>query len=105
MDTNMNNTKWYEIGHMFWDIECSEDILIEWDVKFVGYDYVENYEWTWSHFGPDMVDHKQIEWLKIRLTPQNKKRVVDVLRAVHVPGKVTENEAVVYGYRTDAEYI
>ena len=41
----MNNTKWNEIGHKFWDIECSEDILIEWDVKFINYDYVENYEW------------------------------------------------------------
>ena len=40
----MNKTKWNEIGHKFWDIECSEDILIEWDVKYINYDYVENYE-------------------------------------------------------------
>ena len=101
----MNNTKWNEIGHKFWDIECSEDILIEWDVKFINYDYVENYEWTWSHFGSDMVDHKQIEWLKIRLTPENRTRVIEVLRAVHVPGEVTEDAVLVYGYRTDMDYI
>ena len=101
----MNNTKWNEIGHKFWDIECSEDILIEWDVKFINYDYVENYEWTWSHFGSDMVDHKQIEWLKIRLTPENRTRVIEVLKAVHVPGEVTEDAVFVYGYRTDVDYI
>ena len=101
----MNNTKWSEIGHKFWDIECSEDILIEWDVKLINYDYVEYYEDTWSHFGPDMVDHKEIEWLKIRLTPENKERVIEVLKVVHVPGEVTEDAAFVYGYRTDVDYI
>ena len=25
----MNNTKWNEIGHKFWDIECNEDILVD----------------------------------------------------------------------------
>jgi hypothetical protein len=52
-----------------------------------------------------MVDHKQIEWLKIRLTHENRKRVIEVLKAVHVPGEVTEDIAIVYGYRTDVDYI
>lgn len=101
----MNNTKWNEIGQIFWDIENNEDITIEWDIKSVGYDYVENFECTWSHFGPDMVKHKNIEWLKIRLTPQNRERVISVLKAIHVPGEITDNEAIVYGYRTDVDYI
>lgn len=102
----MNNTKWREIGRKFWDIECNEDILIEWDIKFLDYDHVENYvDETWSHFGPDMVDYKQLEWLKIRLTPENRQRVIEVLKAVHVPGEVTEDVATVYGYRTDVDYI
>ena len=101
----MNSTKWNEISHKFWDIERNENILVEWDVKFINYDYVENYERTWSHFGSDMVDHTQIEWLKIRLTPENRTRVIEVLKAVHAPGEVTEDAAFVYGYRTDVDYI
>lgn len=105
----MNNTKWTEIFKAFYyDVECSEDpnlskMHIQWETKSTnGYIYKDS---TWTHFGIGMEHNKDIEWLKIYLTPQNRKIVLDILRQIHVPGEVTENEAIIYGYRTDVDYI
>lgn len=48
---------------------------------------------------------KDIEWLKIDLTPENRKTVLDILKRIHVPGEVFEDCVFVYGYRTDVDYI
>ena len=105
----MNNTKWIEIFKAFYyDVECSEDptlskIHIQWETKSTsGYIYNDS---TWTHFGVSMEDNKEIEWLKIYLTPKNKQIVLDILRKIHVPGEVTEDAVFVYGYRTDVDYI
>ncbi len=104
----MNNTKWIEIFKKFYyDIECSEDenirsIQIRWETRSLdGYLYRDS---TWTHFclGDDL---KHIDWLKIYLTPQNKKIVLDVLRNIHVPGEVFKDCVYVYGYRKDVDYI
>lgn len=105
----MNDTKWIEIFKAFYyGIECSDDPVLAnmeilWETKSVGgYIYSDT---TWTHFGVGIEKNKDIEWLKIYLTPQNKKTVLDILRKIHVPGEVTEHEAIVYGYRTDVDYI
>ena len=105
----MNNTKWTEIFKAFYyDIECSEDqklskIPIQWTTKAInGYIYSDN---TWTHFGMDMESSKEIEWLKIDLTSENRKIVLDILKRIHVPGEVFDDCVYVYGYRTDVDYI
>ena len=60
---------------------------------------------TWTHFGVGMEHSKEIEWLKIDLTAENRKIVLDILRTIHVPGEVFDNCVYVYGYRTDVDYI
>ena len=52
-----------------------------------------------------MEDSKEIDWLRITLTPENREFVLKNLRAIHVPGEVVGDSAYVYGYRTDVEYI
>ena len=105
----MNNTKWTEIFKAFYyDIECSEDpklstMLIHWTTKSTnGYIYNDS---TWTHFGVDMEHSKEIEWLKIDLTAENRRIVLDILRKIHVPGEVFDDCVYVYGYRTDVDYI
>ena len=105
----MNNTKWTEIFKAFYyDIECSENpmlskMLIHWTTKSTnGYIYNDS---TWTHFGVDMENSKEIEWLKIDLTAENRKIVLDILRKIHVPGEVLDDCVYIYGYRTDVDYI
>ena len=48
---------------------------------------------------------KEIDWLRIQLTPENKQVVLGILRSIHVPGEVFEDSVYVYGYRTDVGYV
>lgn len=103
----MNNTKWNKIFNAFYhNIECSNDpkisgVTIQWTTKSTnGQVYTDT---TWTHFYSN--SYVDIEWLKIDLTPENRKTVIDILHQIHVPGEVTETEAIVYGYRTDVDYI
>lgn len=105
----MNNTKWTEIFKAFYyDIENADDpalseIPVQWTTKSTnGYVYSDS---TWTHFGVGMEESKEIEWLKIDLTPQNRKIVLDILRKIHVPGEVFDDCVYVYGYRTNVDYI
>ena len=104
----MNNTKWTEIFKAFYyDIECSEDpklskMLIHWTTKSTN-GYIDN-DSTWTHFN-GLGQSRKIEWLKIDLTAENRKIVLDILRKIHVPGEVFEDCVYVYGYRTDVDYI
>jgi hypothetical protein len=52
-----------------------------------------------------MEQSKEIEWLKIDLTAENRETVMDILRKIHVPGEVFDNCVYVYGYRMDVDYI
>lgn len=105
----MNHTKWTEIFKAFYyDIECSEDpklsgMLIHWTTGSTnGFVYNDS---TWTHFGSNCMGTKDIEWLKIDLTPENRRIVLDILKRIHVPGEVLEDCVYVYGYRTDVDYI
>ena len=105
----MNNTKWGEIWKAFYyGIERSDDpelshMAVHWCTKSVtGFLYSDS---TWTHFAADPADYKEIEWLRIVLTPQNREIVLDILRRIHVPGEVLDNCVYIYGYRTDVDYI
>ena len=105
----MNNTKWREIFEAFYyGIECAEDealcrLPVHWATKSLdGYIYNDS---TWTHFGCGTDDNKDIEWLRIDLTAENRAIVLDIFRKIHVPGEVLEDCVFVYGYRTDVDYI
>lgn len=78
----MNDTKWTEIFQAFYyGIECSDDpalsdMLVRWTTRSVdGYVYSDS---TWTHFGCSREDYKKIDWLKIDLTSENRKIVLDI---------------------------
>ena len=105
----MNDTKWKEIFKAFYyGIECSadaalSDLKILWTTKSVAGDIYNDS--TWTHFGCTVESFKEIEWLRINLTPENRQVVLDILKEIHVPGEIKDNAVYVYGYRTDVEYI
>ncbi len=105
----MNNTKWTEIFQAFYySIELSSDkelsgLQVLWTTKSLdGFIYSDS---TWTHFGCSMESAKEIDWLRIKLTPQNRQIVLDILSRIHVPGEVFDDFVYVYGYRTDVDYI
>ena len=105
----MNKTKWTEIFRAFYyGVECSPDPVLSnlqvfWTTKSTDGSIYSDY--TWTHFGCSMENFKEIEWLKITLTPENRQIVLDILKQIHVPGEVFESAVYVYGYRTDVDYI
>lgn len=105
----MNDTKWIEIFKAFYyEVECSEDsrlskLRIPWATKTTG-GFLYS-DCTWTHFGVGMEHSKEIEWLKIDLSPENRSVVLDILRRIYVPGEVLDDCVFVYGYRTDVDYI
>ena len=100
----MNDTKWTEIFKAFYyGAELVGGPAVPWTTKSLDGDiYRDN---TWTHFGVGMERSKEIDWLKIELTPQNRDFVLDALRKIHVPGEVREDCVFVYGYRADVDYI
>lgn len=76
---------------------------VRWTTKLIdGSVYSDS---TWTHFGCSMESSREIAWLRITLTPENRQIVLDILRQVHVPGEVIEDAVYVYGYRMDVDYI
>ncbi len=102
----MNDTKWNEIFHTFYDNECSpEHPLISWRTKDIENGYISNWDGTWTHFGCEPREWDKIEYLQIRLTEENSDLVLSELRRIHVPGEVEGGIVTVYGYRTDVDYL
>ena len=100
----MNDTKWEEIHESFLNVELYDGVKIMWMTKSVD-GYICEWDCTWTHFKTDPPLWKDTEWLKIKLTPENRKLVIGILKKIHVPGEVTETEAIIYGYRQDVDYI
>ena len=89
-------------------MECADDeaireIPIRWTTRSTnGYVYSDG---TWTHFGLTKENFREIDWLKIDLTPENREIVLGILRKIHVPGEIMADCVFVYGYRTDVDYI
>lgn len=100
----MNDTKWREIFEAFYyGVELAGGPGIFWTTKDLqGHEYQDS---TWTHFGCSMESNREIDWLRIDLTPQNRELVLDILTRIHVPGEIVGNAVYVYGYRTDVDYI
>lgn len=102
----MNNTKWSELFHAFYENECSKDrsFPILYRTKATN-GFVSRWSNEWENFGSQFLWWKEFEWLQIRLTDENRQFVMDILRRIHVPGEIQDNIATIYGYRQDCEYI
>ena len=100
----MNDTKWREIFDAFYyGVELQGGPAVRWATKNLdGYEYSDS---TWTHFGCSMESNKEIDWLRLDLTEENRQTVLEILRRVHVPGEMIGNAVYVYGYRTDVDYL
>ena len=52
-----------------------------------------------------MESNREIDWLRIDLTEENRALVLDILTRIHVPGEIIGDAVYVYGYRMDVDYI
>lgn len=100
----MNDTKWTEIFKAFYyGAELVGGPAIPWTTRSLAGDiYSDN---TWTHFGVTMESNREIDWLKIELTPENRELVLGGLRKIHVPGEILGDSVIVYGHRMDVDYI
>lgn len=101
----MNNTKWNEIFINFYKNECDKGVLVQWRTKDIETGYICPWEGTWTHFGCEPREWEYIDYLQLRLTPENEKLVLKMLKEIHVPGVVDDGIVTVYGYRMDVDYI
>ena len=100
----MNNTKWTEIFEAFYyGSELVGGPAVPWTTRGLDGDVYS--DTTWTHFGVGMEGSKEIDWLRIELTPENREFVLKNLRAIHVPGEVVGDSVYVYGHRTDVDYL
>ena len=97
----MNNTKWNELFLAFYNTEH----VIMWRTRDIENGYLSNWDASWSHFGCEPKEYDKIDYLQIKLSPENKTYVIDTLKRIHVPGEIAEDIIVVYGYRTDVDYL
>ena len=75
----MNKTKWLEINKTFWGLETSDlpeeyGLVIPW-MTCTTDSFVYGWDETWSHFWSHEYTGREIEWLKIKLTPENRKTI------------------------------
>ncbi len=130
----MNNTKWNEIFKRFYhnqlkgyyDRHPTDEIFpplyealyheawhtlnsvdyagdIPYSVQFKGRSSPSHDDW--ATFGSQYPFYKDIVWLKIHLTPQNRQFVLRTLHEIHVPGEELDDCVYVYGNRTDVDYL
>lgn len=97
----MNNTKWNEILQAFYNSEP----VVMWRTRDIETGYLSNWDGCWSHFGCEPRDWDMIDYLQIKLSPQNREFVMNTLRQIHVPGEIADDIITVYGYRTDIDYL
>lgn len=101
----MNNTKWNEIFKQFYKNECNGGVLVQWRTKDTETGYICNWGGTWTHFGNEPSNWECIDYLQIRLTPENEELVLRILKQIHVPGDIEKDIVNVYGYRMDVDYL
>lgn len=102
----MNNTKWNEPFLAFFENDGKRDKSF--DVFYRTQDVngdISCWSNEWELFGSAFSWWKDLVWLQIQLSDENKQFVVDTLKRIHVPGEIQGNIATVYGYRQDCAYI
>ena len=102
----MNDTKWNELFRAFCEnnMACGQRTAAFYRTKEINGD-VTYWSNEWEIFGSQFLWWKDLEWLQIRLSDENREFVVDTLKRIHVPGEIEGNIATVYGYRQDCAYI
>ena len=102
----MNYTKWREMFRTFFNLEYEvPEMLIRYKIKLREDENITKWDPSWTHLGTNAEYYRMIEWLKIELTEQNKERVLRELSKIHVPAEIIEDEVIIYGYRTDVDYL
>lgn len=102
----MNDTKWNELFRAFFENEISHgrSASVFYRTKDLN-GLVTAWSNEWELFGSEFPWWKELEWLQLRLTDENRQFVVDTLKRIHVPSEIQGDIAAVYGYRQDCAYI
>lgn len=102
----MNDTKWNEIFMVFYQNECDGNIpLVRWRTKDLETGFISNWDGSWTHFGCEPRNWKNIDYLQIELTEQNQEFVLHELKRIHISGTFSDGIATIYGHRQNIDYI
>lgn len=98
----MNNSKWEELRLAMYSLD---ELHPQWRTKDVETDFVSNWDGEWfDHFR--VGGYACIEWVDIRVTSAEQQTAVfDALRAIHVPGRQTDDGFRVFGYVQPGEQV
>ena len=102
----MNNTKWNELFRAFYENDGNRDrsLAVFYRTKERGGD-ISCWSNEWELFSSQFPWWKDLEWLQIQLSDENRPFVLDILKRIHVPGEIQDNIVTVYGYRQDCAFL
>ncbi|WP_081394083.1 DUF6678 family protein [Paenibacillus odorifer] len=106
MDSNelkplMNNTKWEEIRQAMLNYAFPTKCRI----KDIDTGYISLWDGDWYYHFSDG-GYKFIEWLEIHAEDDSiNADLIQILKKIHVPGEVTTDSIIIYGYNKTNEFI
>ena len=104
MRERMNQTKWNELFHAFYQNQCDSDCAVSVFYRTKARNgFISSWDNLWEHFGCEFENWKHLEWLQIELTDENRGFVTDTLKQIHVPGEIQRNFVFVYACRQDCD--
>ena len=89
-------SKWKELCDYFYGLEISDDycnIIVPYNTKTLS-GFIFGEDCTWTHILPD--DFKDLEWIYIVLTEDNKKIVVDGINKIQIPYEIKDDKLYIY---------
>jgi hypothetical protein len=97
----MNNTKWEELRKAM----LSQVPTYKWSSKPIDKDFIYGPDGEWFfHFMSG--GYKDIEWVEIFAeSSERKEHLTNILREIHIPGKIKENSVIVFGYKKPGQAI
>ncbi|MFZ3172455.1 MAG: DUF6678 family protein [Carboxydocellales bacterium] len=95
----MNKTKWEEIRMAMYNFPQT----IRWRTKDINNDHISDWDAEWFyHF--QLGGYETIEWLEIEVNNELvKSEILNILRKIHVPGKVEDISIFIFGYQTSSD--
>ena len=98
----MNDTKWLELQAGMINLEvCSPQFR----VSNIENDYISNWDGEWYYHFSDG-GFKDIKWVELKIVSElQMKEVHKVLKAINLPGCLTENGFKIFGYVNNGQAV
>jgi len=95
MQPVLNNTKWRELQSAMYGLNSDSP---KWRTRCITNGYISDWDGEWFyHFSEG--GFTDIEWVELKIdSEEQRKLVLPILQAIHLPGEITEAGYKIYGY-------